>query len=244
MAADTFLARDAVAVWWMATDTIGSADLHRWLELLDEQERERSARFHFDIDRREFIAAHALLRSMLASFVNFPAPAWRFTSDADGKPRVKPHSGPRELPFNMSHTRGLVAAAIAVDGAIGIDVERIDPAKADFAMAEEYFAPAEVRTLREATPAERPMCFFRLWTLKEAYVKAIGTGLGTPLKSFAFAFEPIRIAFDAGISGQAAEDWQFAILPTTDQHVLSVAVGHHCGDPMRVIARAVVPRDI
>ncbi len=243
MAVDTSLARDAIAVWWMATDTVGPADLQRWLEVLDEQERERSARFHFDIDRRDFIAAHALLRSMLTSYVNFPAGAWRFTTDADGKPRIDPRNGPGELPFNLSHTHGLVAAAVAARGTVGIDVERIDPAKADVAMADAFFAPAEVRMLQGAPAAERTKCFFRLWTLKEAYIKAIGTGLGTRLDSFAFTVEPIRIEFAPGAIGHAA-DWQFAILPTTDQHVLAVAAGHPAGNAVRITARAVAPQNL
>lgn len=181
MTADTTLADDEIAVWWMATDAVGPADLHKWLAILDEEERERADRFHFSIDRREFIAAHALLRFMLSSCLNWPAHLWRFTSDVDGKPRIFSHNGSHERPFSLSHTRGLVAAAVATRGVVGVDVERIDPRKADFAMAEEYFAPAEVQLLRAVPVSERNLCFFRLWTLKEAYLKAIGTGLGTPL---------------------------------------------------------------
>ena len=164
------------------------------------------------------------------------------SSDAEGKPRIDPGNGAGECPFSLSHTRGLVAAALSANGALGIDVEHIDPRKADFAMAEEYFAPAEVRLLQAAPASERDLCFFRLWTLKEAYVKATGTGLSTPLKSFAFAFEPICIQFEPGSAERAAE-WQFAILPTTDLHVLSVAAGHHTR-AVRVSPCAVVPRNL
>jgi len=242
MAADTTLGRNEIAVWWMATDAIGPADLHRWLGILDQEERERAARFYFDIDRREFIAAHALLRTMLAFYLNRPAPQWHFVSDAEGKPRIDPRNGTHAWPFSLSHTRGLVAAALATDGAVGIDVEHIDPRKADFAMAEAYFAPAEVGLLREVPASEQNLCFFRLWTLKEAYVKATGTGLSTPLKSFAFAFEPIRIQFEP-VAAERAADWQFAILPATDQHVLSVAAGHHA-DVVRLSPRAIVPKHL
>jgi 4'-phosphopantetheinyl transferase len=242
MAATTTLDRNEIAVWWMATDAIGPADLHRWLGILDQEERDRAARFYFDIDRREFIAAHALLRTMLAFYLNRPALQWQFVSDAEGKPRIDPRDGACECPFSISHTRGLVAAALAADGAVGIDAEHIDPRKADFAMAEAYFASAEVQLLRATPASEQNLCFFRLWTLKEAYVKATGTGLSTPLKSFAFAFEPIRIQFEPGGAERVAE-WQFAILPTTDRHVLSVAAGHHAS-AVRMSPRAVAPWNI
>ena len=240
MATDATLARNEIAVWWMATDAIGPADSQRWLGILDKEEQERAARFHFEIDRREFIAAHALLRAMLASYLDRPAHQWQFISDAEGKPRIDPRNGSCVCPFSLSHTRGLVAAALAADGTVGIDVEHIDPRKADFAMAEAYFAPAEVRLLRAAPAPERNLCFFRLWTLKEAYVKATGTGLNTPLKSFAFAFEPVRIQFEPGAIERAA-DWQFAILPATGQHVLSVAAGHHT-EAVCMSPRAIVPQ--
>jgi 4'-phosphopantetheinyl transferase len=243
MAADITLARDETAVWWMATDKVEYADLDRWLKMLDDQERDRSARFHLEIDRRDFIAAHALLRSMLSSYVNSPAHQWRFTCDADGKPRIDPHIHCGELPFNLSHTKGLVAAAVAAYGTVGVDVEQIDPVKAKFAIVEEYFAPAEVRMLKAVPEADRTLSFFHLWTLKEAYIKAIGTGLNTPLNSFAFRFQPTRVEFDSATVGPAV-NWQFAILPTTDKHVLSVAVGRQAGDAVHITSHAVAPQDL
>jgi 4'-phosphopantetheinyl transferase len=217
--------------------------MRRWFEMLDQDERARAARFHFDADRRDFIAAHALLRATLTSYLDIPSNAWRFSIDANGKPRVDPRIGSPEVAFNLSHTRGLVAVAVTSHGAIGVDVEQIDGAKADFAVAEAYFAPAEVEMLRRTPAAGRPMCFFRLWTLKEAYIKAIGAGLAAPLDSFAFTFEPIRIDFRSGVRSDAT-NWQFAILPTTDQHVLSVAVGRPAGEAARLTPRSLAPQDL
>ena len=82
-----------------------------------------------------------------------------------------------DIDFNLAHTRGLVAAAIVSRAHIGVDVEKIDSTKADFKVAENYFAAPEIEILRAASASERAICFFRFWTLKEAYLKAIGTGL-------------------------------------------------------------------
>jgi 4'-phosphopantetheinyl transferase len=243
MAADATLAVDEIAVWWMPTETARQADLRRWLDLLDQEERDRAARFHVDDDRREFIAAHALLRLMLASCAKLPAQLWRFVSDAGGKPRIDPELLTAGLHFNLSHTRGLVAAAVAARHPVGIDVEQIEPRKADLRTAEEFFAPAEVAALRAMTAAERVSGFFRFWTLKEAYIKAVGAGLALPLQSFSFTIEPIAIAFAGGAGGSAA-DWQFASLPTTGRHVLSVAVERPAGTALRIAARALRPGDL
>jgi len=232
------LAFDEVAVWWLATDPIGPADLRRWIDILDEEERERAGRFWLQSDRREFIAAHALVRTMLTYYGNQPAAAWRFSTDEYGKPEIASYSGHSELRFNLAHTRGLVAAAVTSHGRVGIDVEKIDRAKSDFAVAEEFFAPAELGLLRQVPDADWPIWFFRLWTLKEAYIKAIGTGISTPLQSFAFAFDPIRISFASSATGQT-KDWHFAIVPTTSQHILSVAVQRPAGGAIRVTPRAI-----
>ena len=110
---------------WSATESIGAADLRRWLEILDNGERAQAGRFWVELDRREYIAAHALLRSMLTYYADQPPEAWRFATDEYGKPNFAPRSGNPELQFNLAHTRGLVAAAITLRGDIGVDVEKI-----------------------------------------------------------------------------------------------------------------------
>ncbi len=235
------LARDEITVWWLATDAAGPSDIERWAAMLDEDERVRAARFHFDADLRDFIAAHALLRALLTSCLDFPVEAWRFSVGANGKPGLDKRLGVQDVAFNLSHTRGLVAAAFASHGAIGVDVEEINGSKADFAIAEAHFAPAELELLRRAPAEGRTVCFYRLWTLKEAYLKATGAGLDAALDSFAFTLEPLRI--DLGAGGDAAR-WRFAILPTTGNHILSVAAGRAANEPARFIVHGLAPADL
>ena len=241
--ADRLDADGGLTVWWLATGDATPSDIERWLRLLDRGERERAARFRIAADRREFVAAHALLRTMLTCHSGVPPSAWRFLVDANGKPSIDPSVGPHELQFNLSHTRGLAAAALASRGAIGVDVEEIDEAKADLAVAETYFARSEVEMLQKAPASERARCFFRLWTLKEAYIKAIGKGLSAPLDSFAFTFEPIRIAFLSGTEDDAS-NWRFSTLPASDRHILSIAACRPGCDALNLKTRALSPRDL
>jgi 4'-phosphopantetheinyl transferase len=240
---DRFDAEGGLAVWWLATEAAKPSDIERWLGSLDRNERERAGRFRIAADRREFIAAHALLRTMLTVHLGVPPTAWRFVADANGKPSIDPSVGPQQLEFNLSHTRGLAAAALASRGAIGVDVEEIDEAKADLAMAEAYFARPEVEMLQSTPPSERARSFFRLWTLKEAYIKAIGKGLSAPLDSFAFTFDPIRIAFLPG-PPEDASNWRFSTLPASDRHVLSIAAHRQDREPLHLTTRALSPPDL
>lgn len=230
-----------VAVWWLATGASAPDDWLRWHDLLDAAERDRAARFHFEHDRREFIAAHALLRTMLTFHLGRPARDWQYVADESGKPSLAGNTVLPGCQFNLSHTRGLVSVAIAAHGRLGVDVEAIDPRKADLAVANAYFAPSEIALLRRMPEADQPAWFFRLWTLKESYIKAIGTGLGTPLDSFAFAFDPIRISFAGG--GDDPGRWHFSMLPASDHHVLSLAVDR-APDGIVISSRAVAPGEL
>ena len=232
-----------VAVWWMPTDQVGSADCHRWLAILNQEERERADRFRFEWDRRDFIAAHALLRHMLAFHLGQPAAAWQFATSGFGKPTIAESLRVPDIDFNLSHGRDLVAAAVSLHAAVGVDAEKIDPAKADFDVAQRYFAPAEIEILRRTPSTEQAVCFFRLWTLKEAYLKATGAGFGTSLDSFAFTLSPIRINFLTRLDDDPRR-WHFEMLPTTDAHVLSVAVGSHSGHTVHVVSRTVAAQNL
>ena len=208
-------------VWIRRTDALTEADLAAEIPLLSLEERERHARFRFARDRRDFAAAHALLRRSLSRYADLPPNEWVFQQEAGGKPSLG-HGGVPPLSFNLSHTDGLVACAIATGLDVGIDVETVDR-RVDVGVAERFFSAAENAGLRRSASAGiRASRFFELWTLKEAYVKALGQGLSHALDTIVFQVDGGTILFTPP-PGIDAASWQFALFSPTDRHRLAVA---------------------
>lgn len=213
-----------VRVLWVETRRIAAIDWPQLLARLDPAERMRAARFRFAADRDAYIAAHALLRSALATELGQPAPEIGLAADANGKPYL----AGSPVRFNLSHTRGLVAVAIAHGTEVGIDVEQVDPRRLGADTAEHHFARSEVEQLYALPRAARTDASFAFWTLKEAYVKAVGLGLRIPLDAFAFTLSPLTIRF----SPRLADDprlWQFHREEPVPGFAMAVAVrrDHH-----------------
>src|SRR5579872_4112529 len=80
------LMRGDVLVRWQSTDALGAEATRTALARLSVDERARHDRLRFDRDRRDFAAAHALLRETLSEVASVPPEAWRFDTDAHGKP--------------------------------------------------------------------------------------------------------------------------------------------------------------
>ncbi len=175
--------------------------------LLDDEERARAARFAFDEDRRSYVAAHALLRAELSRRADRPPQHWRFAATKLGKPYLL--NPPRDLRFSLSHTRGMVAVAIAEAVEIGVDVEPSDRRAESMKLAERFFAPDEVALLRALEGEARRETFFAIWTLKEAVVKATGQGLSRALDSFAVSLDPPRVTMlDGAALAWTAAHWR------------------------------------
>jgi 4'-phosphopantetheinyl transferase len=209
-----------------------SADtVAQWSVCLDSGERARSTRFRYQEDRTAYIAAHALLRTALSSIADRPPTEWRFVAEKLGKPRIDPEAGLPRCEFSLSHTRGLVACAVCAGAQIGIDVATLAPREAGLDIATNFFSPAEVAMLRRAPAGQQPLVFFRLWTLKEAFIKATGEGLSRSLDSFSFSLDPVSIDFPSGPADEAAH-WQFAEMRPTRRHLLAVAIRRPPGVPV------------
>ncbi len=133
---------------------------------LSREELDRAARFRFEADRRRYRAAHAALREILAGYLGCDARAIHFERDPGGKPRTA------GIEFSVSHSGELALAAVARATAVGVDVERIRRLPDAAAIAGRFFPPEEAAAVRA-----NPECFFRLWTRREAWLKAEGTGL-------------------------------------------------------------------
>ncbi len=214
------IAADGIAVGTVAVGAVPESLWPRLYGLLDSTERERAARFHFERDRRQHIAAHALKRLMLSACAHGTvAPqAWTFETALNGKPQVYERAGPH---FNLSHCDGLVACAVSRRFELGLDVERLTD-EIPFEFAQSQFGPEEALWLSSLPSAYRTTGFFRLWTLKEAYLKAAGLGLAQPMRDFTFGFDPLRVRFHNPSLGDASR-WRFHQLEIGTRHVLALA---------------------
>jgi 4'-phosphopantetheinyl transferase len=226
------LAPGDVHVWCRSTDSLGCAELNDLVSRLSPDERVRYARFRFPRDQRDYAAAHALLRTSLSQYADVAPESWRFHEAPGGKPRLLPADGRPRLSFNLSHTHGLVACAITSGADVGIDVESVDRYVGS-GVAERFFSASENADLRRcASEPLRARRFIELWTLKEAYVKAIGKGLSHPLDSIEFDVanrESIRFLAPPDVEVAA---WRFSLAAPTEHHCLAVAVRHdHQGVP-------------
>jgi 4'-phosphopantetheinyl transferase len=178
-----------VHVWFAREQLLENAALSaRFDAILAPEERERRDRMKSEQGRREQLLARGMLRELLSLYSTTTAPsAWRFVRGASGRPSLAPPFDATGLHFNLAHSAGLVAIAIARMSKLGVDVEH-ETRTLSPAIAERYFSAAEVAALRALPAGEQPGRRLRLWTLKEAYLKAIGTGVAGGLGSMTFSF--------------------------------------------------------
>lgn len=200
------------------------AALARALESLDDEERERQARFVFPKHRHDFLVAHGFVREVLSLVLGDSAASWRFEKNARGRPDVVLGPGHPPLVFNLSHTDGLAACLIGLARepgfALGVDVEVLSRKTAGSRIAERYFAPSELADFLALPDAQRVTRFYDLWTLKEAWMKARGEGLALGLKTFSYHLRPdeaIGIEIEDSIR-MDGPPWHFRLLdpPGTD----------------------------
>jgi 4'-phosphopantetheinyl transferase len=179
------LATGEVHVWRLALDQPENV-LARFRETLEAHELERASRFHFDKHRNHFIVGRGGLRYVLALYLDAKPEEFRFSYGTYGKPALV---GER-LRFNVSHSHGMALFAVAADREVGVDVEHI---RADFAtedIARRFFSRLEVAAFNALRKEEQVAAFFRCWTRKEAYIKAIGRGMSEPLDAFDVTLAP------------------------------------------------------
>ncbi len=150
-------------------------------DFLSTAERERSAKFRRDRDRQAFIARRVFLREILARYLGADPAAIEFVRGEFGKPRVKGAG----LHFSASHSSGLALIAVSRTLEIGVDVERIDPEIDRENVARHFFCGGEIH-VADASAEE----FFRIWTRKEAYVKAMGVGFSLAPETFDVSMDP------------------------------------------------------
>ncbi|MBW4659459.1 MAG: 4'-phosphopantetheinyl transferase superfamily protein [Drouetiella hepatica Uher 2000/2452] len=177
---------------WQASLRQPPEQVERLAKLLSVEEQDRAARFRRERDRLHFISGRGLLREMLGRYLAIAPAQIQFGYGDHGKPFVvsAPELKLTDLQFNMSHGHELALYAIGRDRPVGIDVEYVRRPVADLEqLTQRFFSKREHATLLALPPHQRVKTFFRGWTCKEAYLKAIGTGL-TELDQVEVALTP------------------------------------------------------
>ena len=174
---------------------------------LDEQELDRWARYRYDRPKREFVLCRATLRYLLCSTLGFENKNLSFDTLEHGKPFGLVDGKLAPVSFNVSHSGKHGLIAIGSKGMLGIDVEE-RAARVNFdLMIRTVYGPNEQADFEFLRESDRRRLFFKLWTLKESLIKALGTG---------FSLDPARFEIPRSIRRDAkTEYFRFAHLPNT-----------------------------
>ena len=147
--------------------------------LLSEDETVRAKRYHFDRHQRRFTVARAVMRLILARYLQCQPKELRFTYNKYGKPQLLNTS----LQFNLSHSGDLALLAIGNHYPLGIDLEFFS-ARPYEGIGKQLFSCKEIKALAHAPRHLKPFIFFHTWAQKEAFIKACGLGLSYPTQDF------------------------------------------------------------
>ncbi len=181
---------DGEAHVWLAHLNVCSAERTELARALDATELHRAQRYRFCADREHFLVRRGLLRALVGSYLAVRPASIRFSAGCHGKPKLGPAFDGSGIHFNVSHSTGWALYAIARNRSVGVDIESMNPARADPAIAARFFATGEQADLRTLSGADWVTGFFNCWTRKEAYIKATGKGLSYPLDAFEVSLLP------------------------------------------------------
>jgi 4'-phosphopantetheinyl transferase len=190
---------------------------------LSPTERERVERYRLTSDGARYRATRVLVRGVLAGFLGRPPGELDFVELAHGRPALRQET--TRLDFNTSRSASWLALVVTAGAVCGVDVED-GSRQADFLGIARAFAPSERALLEASSPDARRRHFFELWTLKEATLKALGTGLSLSLGACAFRLEeaqPPQVTFSSAIAEDAAQ-WSFFQRAPEGGYLLAVAV--------------------
>lgn len=224
-------------------DLPGEGEIHVWAVPLDppaervarlepllaDDERARADRFRFHRHRRRYAVGRGALRTLLGRYLGHDPRRIVFRYGPNEKPYLDAPRGPAggpELHFNLSNSSELAVIAVTLGSEVGADVEKLRPMPDALTISERFFSAGERRVLASVGEAERDRAFFHCWTRKEAYLKAVGTGITVPLDRFDVTLapgEPPRMLAMEGDAKRAA-GWALFHLEPAAGYLGAVAI--------------------
>jgi 4'-phosphopantetheinyl transferase len=206
-----------IQIWSTHLDRDRS-QIDKFSQFLTATERQRAAKFVNPLHGDRWIVARGYLRQILGQYLDLDPAQIVFTVGAQGKPAVE---GDR-LQFNLSHAGDRAVYAISAQDPVGIDIESIHPiAAAD--LVDRFFSATEQAIFHSLPIDLQQAAFFHAWVQKEAYLKACGTGLHTPLDTIEVSIDPRTPA--AIMAAPIAGTWRIQKLEIAPDYASAIVVG-------------------
>lgn len=237
------LTRDRVDLWFMPVSSADAEWLVTDLTFLSEEERTRAAAFRRSDDRVSFLVGRVILRRLLGAYAAVAPGDVLIQAPRGRKPVVAAPARAASIEFNLSHTPGLLVWAFALGRAVGVDAEHIPRMNALDPPPTGFFSPGERERLASAPASERALRLSQHWTLKEALVKALGTGLTLDVSQCAFTVGP-ELSVRCDQAGQVdVSAWNFCLFRPTLNHTAALCVQTAPGEQLPVRVCRVVPEN-
>jgi len=211
---------------WCARLDVRSEVAAELYSALSPDEKARADRFHFAKDRSRFVVSHGALRELLGGYLRLTPASVGLAYDEKRKPCLQADPDlTAKVHFNASHSESLAVFAFSKDSELGIDIEYLARDVDYDAILERQFSEAEKAQLRALSTDARRLAFFRVWTRKEAYLKATGDGLRTALDSFTVPLDahlgrPISLTMN-----RLSTETMYAFVPALDYEGALVVKG-------------------
>ncbi len=201
-------------------------DVHLWRVPLDSpfdksilspDEIERAGRFRGAMLHDRYCAGRCALRVILSRYLSTTPKSIEFTYNEHGKPLLG-----AAIEFNLSNAGNRMLLGITHGRMLGVDLETRGRHTESEGIAKRFFSPHEVEQFLAFPAEERGAAFLRCWVRKEAYVKAIGTGIGGGLQKFAVSLADSAVTSLLWPGDEAG--WTFYDVDMGPDFVASVAL--------------------
>jgi 4'-phosphopantetheinyl transferase len=216
---------------WRASLSGSPDELSYFDSLLSMDEKARAERFYFERDRNRYVFGRGILRTLLGNYLRQEASKITFVYGLYGKPAIGSMHSNKTLQFNLAHSNEWAVYVFGWDQPLGIDLEHIRPMPDVDDLAERVFSASESALIHSLFDDQKWETFFTIWTCKEAFLKARGSGLTIPLDQFEVspnANGDMKLTSISGNSTLAAR-WRLETFKPMADYQSAIAVENHTG---------------
>jgi 4'-phosphopantetheinyl transferase len=228
------LPQGEIHVWALKLNQPDASD-KKYTSTLSVQELARADAFRTDKLRARYIFTHFGLRIILGLYLNREAKEIVYGYEPHGKPYIlEPDAD--GLFFNLTYSQDLALIALVRGNSIGIDLEYCKVIPDVDQLVDRYFSSVEISQYFQSRPEDRINAFYRCWTRKEAFVKALGNGLSYPLNSFSVSLLPEEPARLIRLNSDATAPYRWQIIDLSPRKGYEAALAVE-GDISRIVSR-------